>query len=233
MISWHLVCEGRCPSLLNMDRDLSLFRSVMNGSLPGVIRFYNWDEPAITTGHHQKNFTPSDRDLSLPVVKRPTGGGAVLHLDDLTFSISTPEKGAFSRGIVEACRVISRAFAQALQGMGIQARIQGENTSFSPVCFRRSSPVELCLGNEKILGLALLRRKGYLLVQGVLPLSTDHGLAQRVFGSEGTTGTRGICSHAPWFTPEEFIPRLVAALSPEVDISAETFDKTLQIRHPH
>jgi lipoate-protein ligase A len=211
MTSWHLVREGRCPSRLNMKRDLALFRSVLQGSFPGIFRIYNWDEPAITTGYHQKGFSPHDRALTLPVVRRPTGGGAVLHLDDLTFSISFPEKGPFSGGITGVCGHISGIFAHAMRKCGLDARMQGDSTAFSEVCFMRSSPVELCLEGRKILGLALLRRTGHILAQGVIPLHVDEELSSRVFGH--APGTAGLCDLYPGFCPDDLIGHLQHAFS--------------------
>jgi lipoate-protein ligase A len=195
-----------------MEQDLSLFRSVLDGSREATFRVYNWDRPAVTIGHHQARFTPRDEGLSLPVVKRPTGGGAVLHGDDLTFSICAPENGPFPGGITGACTEISRIFARCLRDMGLDARIQGDSKSFSEICFQRSSPVELCLDGRKIMGLAMLRRSGCILVQGVIPLRVDASLASRVFGKEHGS-TEGLCDRLPWLDPAELIDRLMAAFS--------------------
>jgi lipoate-protein ligase A len=217
MTAWHLVREGRCPSRRNMEQDLSLFQSVLSGSHQGVFRVYNWDEPAITTGHHQKGFAPHDTTLSLPILRRPTGGGAVLHLDDLTFSISAPENGPFPGGIVGACRHVSGIFARAMRRCGLDVEMRGDSASFSEVCFTRSSPVELRLEGGKILGLALLRRAGHLLVQGVIPLRVDRELDCRVFGH--STGFQGLCDRHPGLRPEGIIDELFHAFASESDFA--------------
>lgn len=216
MTPWHLVLDGRCPSSENMERDLSLFRSVLDGSLPRAFRIYNWDEPALTIGRHQKGFAPRDPGLSLPILRRPTGGGAVLHLDDLTFSISARENGPFPRGITGACGHVSSIFARALKACGIEAKTRGECAAFSEVCFMRSSPVELCVQGKKVLGLAMLRRKGHLLVQGVVPLRVDPGLCARVFG--GRPEASGLCDRFPWLRPETLVGALLDAFSVEADL---------------
>lgn len=218
MTQWHLILEGRCPSRLNMATDLALFKSVLEGNHQGAIRIYNWDEPAVTAGFHQSGFTPCDPTLCIPVVKRPTGGGAVLHSDDITFCIAAPESGPFS-GILGTCRQVSSIFRSALIKCGLDAEMQGDNPGFSPVCFMRSSPVELCLQGEKIMGLALLRKNGHILVQGVMPLTIDEKLSLRVFGAGNVPGFRGIHDHSPRFSRDEFIGHLLGAFSSLTGIS--------------
>jgi lipoate-protein ligase A len=222
MIQWHLVLEGRCPSRLNMEQDSALFESVRRGKFTGALRVYNWDEPAVTVGYHQKRFQPSDTKLAIPVLRRPTGGGAVLHGNDVTFSISAPRTGPFAGGVIQCCTAISGIFARALNKCGIHALIKGGSQAFSPVCFLRSSPAELCVGDSKILGLALLRTREHVLVQGVLPLSTDRELAERVFGTDGTPAVNDILSHLPTFSRDVLVEGLIEAFASELDITLET-----------
>ncbi len=218
MTEWHLILEGRCPSRLNMARDLALFQSVLDGNRQGFFRVYNWDEPALTTGFHQKGFRPADTKLSIPVVRRPTGGGAVLHVDDMTFSIAAPESPPFT-GVIGTCRKVSEIFASALKECGLDAKIQGDTAGFADVCFQRTSPVELCVRGAKIMGMALLRKNGHILVQGVLPLTVDKGLSMQVFGGAGGPVCRGIRDYAPRFSQEEFVGNLLRAFSSGTGIS--------------
>jgi lipoate-protein ligase A len=173
----------------------------------------------VTVGYHQKDFTLSDPLLTLLVLKRPTGGGAVLHVDDITFSICAPSSGPFSRDILAACGTVSKIFQHAFRDCGLDVRMKGDHTAFSDVCFTRSTPVELHLGEGKIMGLALLRRKGCILLQGVIPLSVDRGLSERVFGERGEPGLKGIRDHAPGFREDEFVQHLLGAFSSQIGVS--------------
>ncbi|MRR37067.1 hypothetical protein EG829_20885 [bacterium] len=222
MTQWHLVLEGRCPSRLNMEQDSALFESVRHGKFTGALRIYNWDEPAVTVGHHQKRFQPWDKSLVIPVLRRPTGGGAVLHNNDITFSLSAPRKGPFAEGVIQCCTAVSELFAHALNKCGIHAVIRGDGTAFSPVCFMRSSPAELCIGDAKILGMALLRTRDHVLIQGVLPMSTDHALEERVFGRIQTPAVHGISGHAPSFSRDVLVEGLIEAFAShlEIDLNA-------------
>ena len=219
MTQWHLVLDGRCPSKRNMARDAALFQSLIEKKHQGILRIYNWEEPAVTVGYHQKSFTLSDPNLTLPILKRPTGGGAVLHVDDITFSICAPSRGPFSRGIIDACGTISKIFARALRSCGLEVEMKGENTAFSDVCFMRSTLVELHLMGSKILGLALLRRSGCILFQGVMPLRVDRDLSTRVFGDGNDPGTPGICDRAPDFSQDEFVGFLLDSFSSQIGVS--------------
>lgn len=215
---WQLVLDGAHASRSNMAKDLAMFESVISGTRAGVLRIYNWSEPAVTFGFHQKSFTPSDPTAELPLLKRPTGGGAVLHGNDITFSLSVPAVGKFSRGIEQSCRTVTGIFATALQNCGLAAEMKGDCTAFSSICFRRSSPVELCIGGAKVLGLAALRKQGFMLFQGVMPLSVDAGLARRVFGAQGDPGLKGLCDHDPGFDENKFLACLTDAFASQADL---------------
>ena len=215
---WRLVLDGRYDFRSNMERDSAMLESVAAGRRPGVLRIYNWSEPAVTVGFHQRSFSPVDPCLTIPVLERPTGGGAVLHGDDITFSLSAPEAGVFSRDVMESCRAVTEIFACALRRCGLDARMQGGNTAFSRVCFQRSSPVELCVGDAKILGLAALRKKGFMLFQGVMPLTVDAGLSRRVFGDEADPNLKGIRDYAPGFSEDAFLESLMDAFASQADL---------------
>ncbi len=219
MNHWHLIAEGQCSSLSNMESDLRLFEAVQAGQADGIVRIYDWDEPAVTIGHHQNHFTTFDRHLTIPVIQRPTGGGAVLHDHDITFSISVPETGMFAHGITPAYTCISRVFARALRDCGLAVRMEGKDTRFSPVCFARSSPVELVIEGRKLMGIALLRSRGCLLLQGVVPLRVNRDLVGRTFGPEHAENSCGLLEIFPDFRHDAFIGHLILAFASELGIT--------------
>lgn len=218
MNNWQFIVEGKCPSLTNMESDLKLFEAVCAGHEQGIVRIYDWDEPAVTIGHHQKHFSFFNNELAIPVISRPTGGGAVLHEDDITFCLCTTEKGCFPNGITQAYVFISKLFGSALKKCGLDAEIKGENTKFSQVCFARSSPAELVFSGRKILGLALLRSRGCLLIQGVMPLRVNKKLSQQVFGPDHADNVYGILDFLPGFQVDTFIQHLADVFAGEANI---------------
>lgn len=205
MIEWQLLHEGRCPARKNMSKDLELFEAVKIGKIQGAFRIYNWKEPALTIGYHQKGIFPHDRSLCIPIIKRPTGGGAVLHKDDFTFSISSPLRGFFSASLPDCSRIVGQAFASAFQSSGVSASLKGGNHAFSERCFDRPSPYELVVEGNKIMGLALAKKGGFILIQGVIPLQVDHELYSKVFGVSRNKNLNGILEYYPRFSGGLFL----------------------------
>ncbi len=216
---WRLIVDGRRPSESNMPRDLELFEEVRRGTLGGCLRIYNWQTPAITIGCHQKGFHPFDASFDIPVHQRPTGGGAVLHVDDITNSIIAPLKGLCAAGITQTYAAIAVVFAQALRRCGLDVGVGESAPGFSEVCFARTAPVELRLDGVKIMGAAQLRRGGLLLQQGVIPLRVDSDLLVRAFGH----GLRsdGILDFLPRFSVREFIEYLKTGFAERIDLNFE------------
>ena len=218
MTGWQFLVEGKCPSRANMERDRNLVETLRSNQTGGIIRIYDWDEPAVTIGYHQRHFSFFDKELNLPVISRPTGGGAVLHDNDITFCICTEQAAPLSGSITESYTFVSLRFVSALTRCGMDVRIEGEHTRFSPVCFARSAPVEIVAAGSKIMGLALRRCEGYLLFQGVLPVRVDKGLVERVFGHEQAGRSCGIVDIMPGFRTEKFTECLIDAFAGGVKI---------------
>jgi lipoate-protein ligase A len=208
MNTWHLLEDGRCHALHTMEKDLELFEALRCGKIAGAVRFYNWAEPALTCGFHQKHFTFQDVSLDIPIIQRPTGGGAVLHYDDITFSICAKATGPLAGSIPTCSEIISRVFKGALQGCGIETELKGGNYTFSSICFAGPTPAELVIGENKIMGLALAKKGGFLLMQGVIPLRIDKELSVRVFGERLQHPHKGILDYLPHFSNKIFIDYL-------------------------
>lgn len=221
MRRWLFLHEGTCPAHLSMSRDLDLLERVRAGEIEGALRIYQWAEPAVTIGYHQKSFKLHDASLTLPVLRRPTGGGAVLHVHDITFSMCSPVDRGLPGNIQECTRIVSGVFGQALRQCGIDTEHSTGPHAFSEVCFARPSPAELLLRGSKILGLALARRGGFMLVQGVMPLRRNPELTRAVFGPAAVQGTCSIHDVCPGFCLEGFLSRLREGLSSHLGVLLE------------
>jgi lipoyl(octanoyl) transferase len=204
MTPWFFISEGRYPSEMNMTRDGALFNNVIDNKIPGVVRFYNWDKPAVTIGYHQKEFHFSGSSLEIPIIRRPTGGGAVLHSDDMTFSISARSQGLFKGDVLNTYKLISGIFLKAFKGCGLNAELNTSKGSFSDICFDRTAQLELTCMGRKIMGAAQVRKKGFFLLQGVIPLTVDAGLYERVFGAF-IKSPQGVLDIMPEFSEQSFI----------------------------
>ncbi|MGC2064339.1 MAG: biotin/lipoate A/B protein ligase family protein [Thermodesulfovibrionales bacterium] len=187
--TWRLIDSGKCAPAFNMALDEALALSVRQGSSPPVLRFYGWKIPSITLGCFQKL---ADIDLEyclaqgIPVVRRPTGGRAILHDAELTYSFSArTDLDFFSGGIINSYRNISEAFHQALHRIGLQADVRREREkgavlAGSPLCFQSSSYGEILLNGRKIVGAAQKRWSDGLLQQGSLSYEHNEELMLRI-----------------------------------------------------
>jgi lipoate-protein ligase A len=194
--NWRLIDSGRLSACYNMALDEAIATCVSKGASPPTLRFYGWDGPAVSLGCFQKT---ADIDIAyceavnMPVVRRPTGGRAILHCDELTYSFSVKtDKGIFSTGLLDSYRKISDAFYPALRKIGICAepRMQREKGSVlakSPLCFQSSSFGEVMVDNKKLLGSAQKRWANCLIQQGTIPYSYNKNEMCCVFRLEKTS----------------------------------------------
>lgn len=186
---WRCIDSGNCDAAYNMALDEALAVSVRSGSSPPVLRFYGWKTPSVTLGRFQRI---SDIDLvfcreqGIPVVRRPTGGRAILHDDELTYSFSARTEGNyFSGGLLRSYRNISEACCQALQRIGLQAdakkqRERGTVLAGSPLCFQSCSYGEMQVNSRKIVGAAQKRWADGLLQQGSIPYAHNEDLMLKI-----------------------------------------------------
>ena len=166
----------------NMGVDSAIMAAVASGQQPPTLRLYGWDPFCLSLGYGQRS-----RDVDLDalavrgwhLVRRPTGGKAILHGDELTYSLSLPlDHRLAGDDIVESYRRISAGLLRALEILGLAADAphQGERARGvdpGPVCFEMPSHYEISVGGRKLIGSAQLRRKGALLQHGTLPLYGD------------------------------------------------------------
>ena len=161
----------------NMAIDEALLRNA-TPAWPVVLRVYRWDRPTLSIGHFQqledRNEVPHLSEL--PWVRRKTGGGAIVHDRELTYSILIPNRANYSvKGHNEALyRAVHSSFVEQLQELGWDARLSESCTCAATVekipahflCFSRRSPVDLIIDNAKILGSAQRRSATGLLQHG-------------------------------------------------------------------
>ncbi len=143
---------------------------VLLASRVPVLRFYQWEPCAVSIGRYQDL---GDIDLGyctengIDVVRRITGGKAVLHEKELTYSFII-DKDEMPRSIIESYKIISSAIVQGLRTLGLNPEMNSskiENRD-NPVCFQEPSFNELTINRKKFVGSAQVRRKGKLLQHG-------------------------------------------------------------------
>jgi lipoate-protein ligase A len=151
------------------------------GAAPPTLRFYDWAPATLSLGLAQPLADVDAERLAANgwgVVRRPTGGRAILHTDELTYAVIGPsDEPRLAGGVLESYKRISAALMASLQALGL--RVQQQPTSMisdgdaGPVCFEVPSDYEITLGGKKLIGSAQARRKGGVLQHGSLPLFGD------------------------------------------------------------
>jgi len=196
---WRLIDSGPCDAFYNMAFDEAIATEVRRGAAPPTLRMYGWDRASVTLGCFQKT---SDIDIEyckfhgIPIVRRPTGGRAILHGDELTYSFSAKtDRGPFSHGLLDSYKKISTAFSIAFRKIGLKAepkneREKGRVLSKSPLCFQSSSYGEILIENKKLVGSAQKRWDNGLLQQGSIPYLYHEKKLEGIFGAEKTASLR-------------------------------------------
>jgi lipoate-protein ligase A len=205
---------------MNMAIDEALLQStVKNGSAP-VLRLYAWNPACLSLGFAQP-FSDVDEDAlrekGWDFVRRPTGGRAILHTDELTYSICAPlDAPAVQGSVLESYRRLSSGLLEALNILGVGANADKEyaNTELNhdhPVCFEVPSNYEITANGKKLIGSAQSRKMGGVLQHGTLPLFGDIARINDVLNfpdeTSKTEARNRIYSHAA--TLEEVLGRRV------------------------
>jgi len=180
--SWRLIIDGNASGSWNMAVDEALLQQAgAKLSLP-TLRLFGWDPGTLSLGYAQPH---TDVDLDgldqhhWGLVRRPTGGRAILHIDEMTYSVTAPLDDPILAGsLLESYRKISAALVLALQLIGIPVEADrqydnGDSQYQNPVCFETPSNYEITYQGKKLMGSAQARKFNGLLQHGSLPLFGD------------------------------------------------------------
>lgn len=187
--TWGLLDTGHLDAAVNMALDECLLIWHSKGLIPPVLRFYGWSKPSLSIGRFQKertiNFSGIKRH-QCQFVRRLTGGSAVLHDDELTYSLVVSEsKPYINESIRKAYYTLAQGIFAGFQELGIQAEFSRPEDHFtqerSAVCFERPSDYEMLVDGKKISGHAQTRQKGVLLQHGSLPFTIDKDMLFDLF----------------------------------------------------
>ena len=166
----------------NMAVDSAIAGAVGAGRQPATLRLYGWNPYCLSLGYGQRireADTEALRRNGWDLVRRPTGGKAILHGDELTYSLCLPLDHPLASGdIVASYRRISTLLLRALEALGLSATAEATDASAGrarsgPVCFAQPSHYEILVDGRKLIGSAQLRRKGVMLQHGTIPICGD------------------------------------------------------------
>lgn len=194
---WRFILEPEFASgPANMAWDEALAVSAAEDQ--PLLRLYGWSEPTISLGRFQVSASvnrDAAADLGMRIVRRPTGGRALLHTDEVTYMAALPRSHALCQGgVLETYRRIGDCLKAALLRLGFQTdadAVSGSGgRSNSPACFEHVSAYETTVQGRKLVGSAQCVRKGYVLQHGSVPLSEGQEALVNLLNLEEAAASR-------------------------------------------
>jgi lipoate-protein ligase A len=178
-LEWRLVLDGPLPGARNMARDHAIALSLPPRC--AILRLYRWERPTLSLGRNEPTAPEAARraqERDLDVVRRPTGGRAVVHWRELTYSVAISARTL--GGPRSTYEWINRRIAAALAGLGVAAEIATSSGRALPLsagpCFAAPADGEVVVGRRKLVGSAQLRLGDAVLQHGSILLSDDQHL---------------------------------------------------------
>ncbi|MGD8456230.1 MAG: biotin/lipoate A/B protein ligase family protein [Anaerolineales bacterium] len=180
--SWRLLKTPPANGAWNMAVDEAILESVGRCESPPTLRLFAWTPPCLSLGYAQSIRVVDEdrlRTNGWDLVRRSTGGGAILHTDELTYSVIGPADEPFLKGdILTSYQRLSAAILLALENLDLPAESlplfkSAQDLPPDPVCFEIPSHYEITVEGKKLVGSAQARKKNAVLQHGTLPLHGD------------------------------------------------------------
>ncbi|GAB4242125.1 MAG: lipoate--protein ligase family protein [Acidobacteriota bacterium] len=195
-VAWEFRADGAADGPTNMAMDEELLRQAAASPVPAVfVRVYRWAPPTASVGFHQQLERALDlaacRRLGVPVVRRPTGGRAVFHDDELTYAVAANARELFGSSVPATYRRLAGILAEAFARLGVPVTLAARSPALSPrspaatsvaPCFTAPARDELLVRGRKLVGSAQCRRGGAFLQHGSIPLRIDYARMAEVLG---------------------------------------------------
>jgi len=182
--TWRLITSWGTPPEFNMGLDGALLE---DADAPPTMRFYSWTPPALSLGYFQRFDEVPAASEAFVVVRRITGGGAIHHTNELTFSISASlDHPLFEGPVTRSYTRLHDMVCEALSNAGCEPALRGDSALLSDVedtgmCFHHSTPLDIAWEGRKGVGSAQRRRNGRVLHHGSIKLGSsqyDTGVAE-------------------------------------------------------
>jgi lipoate-protein ligase A len=179
---WRLLVTPPMSGARNMAVDEAVLETVSQNQALPTLRLYTWNPACLSIGYAQPCIDIDRKalsDLGWDWVRRPTGGRAILHTDELTYSVIAPlTEPRVAGGVLESYQRLSRALLSALHTLDIPAEAHPTNPTSDPhdhgaICFEVPSNYEIVVNGKKLIGSAQSRRRNGLLQHGTLPIKGD------------------------------------------------------------
>jgi lipoate---protein ligase len=220
---WRLIPPITANGVMQMAIDRWLLDRHCCGEHPPTLRFYDWQPVAISLGYHQRQYPEQWARLQwdgqpIELVKRPTGGRAVLHQGDLTYAVIASGLSAKRR---ESYEQICQFLIQGWRSLGVELLYGDAGRGYiqNPNCFGTATAADLVtVDGAKFIGSAQLHKDGAILQHGSMRLAQDADLFEQVFGERSVMPQLSPDLTQP-LAPTTIIPALTEAAAVCFDAS--------------
>lgn len=223
---WRLILDDKCDGYYNMAVDEAIFSHYARQKLP-TLRIYGWDKPFISIGYNQKPYDVMTFAGDVPFVRRITGGAAILHDKELTYSISCLSQDLnLNANVKESYKILCSFLLDFYRSQDLVAKFAQEVNPpclgrYANFCFSSCEPFDLLIGNKKIGGNAQRRKKDLIFQHGSIPQALNFKMLGFLIKDTDNLEDKAISLDGLLGKPTDFF-KLNLAL-------AETFSKTFGV----
>ncbi len=195
--SYRFLDTGVQGAALNMAIDEAILTFHLRGETPPTLRAFAWERPAISLGRFQdverEILVERCADQGIALVRRPTGGRAVLHVDEFTYSITISTEYGVPGGVVPAYAWLAQGIINALEPFGIHSEVSTNRMSKqqTAACFAYSTQADLTSNGRKLVGSAQVWKENTVLQQGTVPLEERGALLFSLLNYPTEEGRQG------------------------------------------
>jgi len=194
--AWRLILDQKCDGYYNMAVDEAVFSGYNSFKIP-TLRVYGWDKPFISLGYNQNPDKVLNLKEEIPFVRRMTGGSAILHHKELTYSlVCSLEDLNLPKAVKVSYRIICSFLKHFYSQLGLKASFANELNfksqeiernlgTYKNFCFSNWQHLDLLVEGKKIGGNAQRRRKNIVFQHGSIPQEIDHSYIRRAIKDSG------------------------------------------------
>ena len=188
--TWRIILDKPKDAYYNMAKDEALLLHYKKSRLP-VFRIYSWDTPSVSLGYRQKAEDVLNvnmcRRLKVPFVRRITGGGAIFHHKEITYSLVCERKSlGFPRGVKESYKLLNAFLINFYSKLGLKASFacdiyKDAGNKADEICFMSFEPYDIVIGGRKAGGNAQRRSRDIIFQHGSIPIDVDYTMLPYLF----------------------------------------------------
>jgi lipoate-protein ligase A len=190
-MKWRLIYSPALSGAWNMAIDEAMLLAHAAGLTPPTLRLYRWQPPAVSLGLLQPFEAINEEachQLGFDIVRRPSGGGAVLHQHEITYAVVIDGRLCpYGSSVLSTYRWLAEGLKAGLKRLGVDISLPPLPYPTQPTsetfCFVRLTDADLSVNGRKLAGSAQARKRNFLLQHGSIPLRLDIEAVERIFGS--------------------------------------------------